>query len=123
VTPVWLQGGEDCATAVVIGPSIPISVRGTTEPYQNDLDEQCEAHSIPGGRDVVYKLIPDQNYVVDMTFCIDYTDFDTKLYVYDGACVHGNYIACDDEDCAAPGYYTGPWQSTVRDVQLQFGHT
>jgi hypothetical protein len=90
------QGGEDMASAAVIG-VLPFSGAGTTIGYLNDYDEVCP-YTGSTSPDVVYSVTPCMDGVLDITLC-GASDYDTKLYVYDAA---GMLVACNDDFC--PGY-------------------
>jgi len=49
--------------------------------------------------DVVYSLVPCETGFLEITLCIDPTDYDTKLYVLD---VDMNVIKCNDDWCSVP---------------------
>lgn len=107
-----LQGGEDCTTATVLSGPLPIHVSGTTVGYANDYDEVCP---YAGSRapDVVYRFTPATPLTVDVLLCNGWTDFDTKLYIYDSCPpVPGQPVACNDDACtsaAGQGYVSALW--------------
>ena len=107
------QGGEDCASATIIT-SIPYSDAGTTLGYWDDYDESCPSAST--SPDVAYMYVPMADECVDITLC-NGSNYDTKLFVYAGACP-GTLVACDDDFCGSPG-----WQSEVFNVLLTAGET
>lgn len=106
------QGGEDCATAVGLSGPLPIRVSGTTVGYANDYDEVCP---YAGSRapDVVSSYTPATPITVDVLLCNGWTDFDTKLYIYDSCPpISGQPIACNDDACtsaAGQGYVSALW--------------
>jgi hypothetical protein len=89
------QGGDTIATALPI-PALPFSDVGTTVGYNDDADEACP---YPGSvaPDVFYTFTPTGDEVVNIDLCG--SDYDTKLYVYDG---NLDLVACNDD------YYAGP---------------
>jgi len=97
------QGGDDCASAVDLG-TLPATVSGTTIGYVNDYDEACP---YTGGTapDVVYSYTPATNMTILASLCTPgtNTDYDTKLYIYEGACP-GTVTGCSDDACDAPMY-------------------
>lgn len=106
------QGGEDCSTAAVLSGPLPINVSGATVGYANDYDEVCP---YAGSRapDVVYRFTPATPITVDVLLCDGWTDFDTKLYIYDSCPpALGQPVACNDDACtsaAGQGYVSALW--------------
>jgi len=96
------QGGDTCATATVI-PSLPYTDIGTTVGYTHDYDAVCP-YSGSTAPDVVYAYTPWVPGAVDITLCLDVSNYDTKLYVYADACIGGTEIACSDDACHSPEY-------------------
>jgi uncharacterized repeat protein (TIGR01451 family) len=117
---VILQGGDTCATATVI-PSLPFTADGTTSGYTNDYDEVCP-YSGSTSPDVVYAFTPASNMAIDITLCVGTTNFDTKVYVYEGSCPGSGNIACNDDECTAP-IYGSPYNSALSSVALTGGQT
>jgi hypothetical protein len=60
------QGGETCATAMVI-PSLPFCDRGTTVGHVNDYNPPCDGNS--RAPDVVYSFHPTQQVVISASLC------------------------------------------------------
>ena len=112
------QGGDTCDTATVIG-GIPYTDTGTTAGYVNDYDEVCP-YTGSTAPDVAYSFTPGSDIVVDITLCIGITDYDTKLYVYQGSCP-GTLVACNDDACSSP-YYSS-YVSQLVGVSLPAGST
>ncbi|MCH8150730.1 MAG: hypothetical protein IH987_22620, partial [Planctomycetes bacterium] len=99
-------GGDDCVTATVIA-ALPYNDFGNTcAPTNNWYDEHCPAHS--ASSEVVYTYIAQVDECVNVGLCAPITDFDTKLYVYEGVCPQpgsdntGSQIACNDDACPPP---------------------
>jgi hypothetical protein len=97
--PKGRQGGENCGNATVIG-TLPYQDTGTTSGHLDDYDESCPDSSW-GAPDVAYSYTPAADITVDISLCHPQTDYDTKLYVYEGGCP-GALVACNDDAC--PGY-------------------
>ncbi len=106
-------GGEDCGSAIVI-PNIPYNDAGNTVDFLDDYDESCPSAS--NSPDVAYMYLPTADECVDITLCNGST-YDTKLFVYAGACP-GTLVACDDDFCGSPG-----WESEVSHLPLTAGET
>ncbi len=118
-----LQGGDTCATATVI-PSLPYSAAGTTTGYTHDYDETCP-YSGGTAPDVVYAFTPASDMAVDLTLCTGTTNYDTKMYVYQGSCPapgSGAFIACNDDSCNSP-VYSSSFISALENVPLTAGQT
>ena len=97
-TPSFGAGGEDCSTATLI-PALPFTDTGDTCGALDDYNESCPF--LPtGGRDLVYRITPATDLVLDIDLCT--SDFDTKVYVYSGGCpgTPGSaLIGCNDDFC------------------------
>jgi hypothetical protein len=102
------QGGDTIGTATVIG-ALPYSDAGTTVGYVDDYDEVCPFTGSTSP-DVVYAYTPGVNETVDITLC-DYSQYDTKLYVYENAATPGTPFACNDDACVS-----GAGQSYVSEL-------
>lgn len=89
-TPDGRQGGEDMASAVVIG-ALPYGDTGNTVDNVNDYDAECP---YTGGTapDVVYSYTPAMDMLVNVDLCG--SGYDTKTYIMDAAM---NLIACNDD--------------------------
>jgi len=116
---VILQGGDTCASATVIS-SLPYSDAGTTVGYTNDYDEVCP-YTGSTSPDVVYSYTPAANTSVDITLCVGTTDYDTKLYIYEGSCPGSGYVDCNDDSCSSPLYSS--YVSSLANVPLTGGQT
>jgi hypothetical protein len=69
---------------------------------------------------VAYSYTPSADVRVDINLCNDGTDYDTKLYVYEGGCP-GTLIACNDDACSSPQFSS--YVSRLPNVNLLGGHT
>jgi hypothetical protein len=117
---VILQGGDTCDTATVIA-SLPYSDDGTTVGYTNDYDEVCP-YSGSLSPDVVYAYTPAADTTVNVSLCVGTTNYDTKLYIYEGSCPGAGAVACNDDSCAAP-LFPSTFISSVEGVALTGGQT
>jgi len=117
---VIMQGGDTCGSATVI-PGLPYTDDGTTVGYTDDYDEECP-YTGSTSPDVVYSYTPAANVAVDITLCVGTTNYDTKVYVYEGSCPGGGAVACNDDDCTAP-LYGSAFNSAVYNVPLTGGQT
>jgi hypothetical protein len=90
-------GGETIATCTVVA-SLPYFDTGNTCGFTNDYDEVCP-YSGSIAKDVVYCYTPTDNMCVDISLCNSSTDYDTKLYVYQGSYTPGAPYACNDDAC------------------------
>ncbi len=94
-----LQGGDTCNDAIDLGTALPIFVTGSTVGYTDDYDEACtQASTSP---DVVYSFTPTSDMYVDLTLCAGQTDYDTKMYIYEGVCPGEAYYVCSDDSCTS----------------------
>ena len=112
------QGGEDCASAVVLSGPLPITATGTTIGFADDYDTVCEITSDPGAGDVVYSFTPPATDFYDISLCNDPTDYDTKLYVRTDCA--GADVACNDDTCTTASF-AQPFVSIIEGVSLDAG--
>jgi hypothetical protein len=110
--------GETCADPFIVD-TIPYDVFGETCSYSDDYDEVCP-YGGSTSPDVAYSFTPSADIRVDINLCIDGSDYDTKLYVYEGGCP-GTLIACNDDMCSSPQYAS--YVSRLPNVQLNGGTT
>lgn len=109
--------GEMCENAVdLVAPAF--CLEGCTAGYVDDYNEQCPFEAA-GGRDRVYRY----GAVVTDTLTLDLctSDFDTKVYIYEGACPEpnsGEALYCNDDFCGVNG-----WRSRLENVVFQAGTT
>jgi hypothetical protein len=109
--------GDNCDNPFIVG-ALPFDGYGNTCSYCDNYDEVCP-YSGSTSPDVVYYFAPADNMVITATLCVSPTDYDTKLYIYEGGCP-GNLIACNDDMCQTPEYPID-WISRVEDVPLSGG--
>ncbi len=112
-------GGDTCANATVIT-ALPYSDTGETCSFVDDYDEVCP-YSGSTSPDVVYEYTPAADIVVDISLCNDGTDYDTKLYVYEGGCP-GTVVGCNDDACSTP-QFPSAYVSEITGLQLYAGVT
>ncbi len=94
------QGGEDIASAVPIA-SIPATLTGTTAGYADDYDVTSGGCTSTNAPDVVYSLVPDDDYRIHILSCN--SAYWTKLIVYETD--ETNNIACSQySDSCLPDY-------------------
>jgi len=105
-------GGDVIGSCAVIT-SLPYGDTGNTCQYNNDYDEACP-YTGSTSPDVVYCFTPTANICVDISLCNTGTNYDTKLYVYEGSYTPGYPFACNDDYC--PG-----WISELHQLQLDAG--
>jgi len=119
--PLPMAGGEDCASATVI-PSLPYVDSGSTASAVNNYDETCP-YSGGTAPDVVYSYTPSSNMSVSISLCTPgtNTDYDTKLYVYQGSCP-GTVTGCNDDSCTSP-LYSSAYVSELSGLALTAGTT
>ena len=109
--------GDVCATALAL--PVPGTVSGNTNDYNHDYDEVC-FYSGSLSKDVAYVYAPIETELVTLSLCTGTTDYDSKLYVYDGVC-DGDPVACNDDACSSPFY--NDYVSRLDCVPLLGGHT
>ncbi len=85
-------GGEDIATATVIG-SLPYADDATTVGAIDDYDEACPDASTSA--DVVYAYTPIENDTIVVSLCGSVLD--TKVYVYENSAA--TLVDCSDDYC------------------------
>jgi len=94
------QDGEDIGSAFPIT-SLPFTDQGTTIGRIDDYYEFCPYEG-EGAPDVVYSYQPAVPELVTISLCDDYTDYDTKLFVYAGD--PSILTACNDDASACTDY-------------------
>ena len=111
--------GETCEDAIII-PALPYEDAGNTCGFANDYDEVCP---YPGSTapDVIYSFTPDLDYNVTVSLCNDGTDYDTKLYIYEGECP-GTLVACNEDRCNTP-QHPSAYVSRLSNIDLLAGRT
>jgi hypothetical protein len=118
------QGGDTCGDATVI-PGLPFNASGMTTGYTNDYDEACPFTG-SASPDVVYSYTPPSNINISASVCLgdagsNTTNYDTKIYIYEGSCP-GTVAGCNDDDCTAPNYGS-PFNSALENIALTGGTT
>ncbi|MBU1706837.1 hypothetical protein KKB28_02855, partial [bacterium] len=93
------EGGETCASAVAVTEPLPYTDGGNTSDNADDYTlgiwgDGCTLASNEAP-DVVYIYRPAANIVVDID--LSGSDYDTKIWVYEGTCSEAYVIACDDD--------------------------
>ncbi len=89
-TPDGREGGEDIATAVIIG-ALPFEDTGNTSDNNNDYDAVCP-YTGSTAPDVVYSYTPTADEFIQVDLCG--SGYDTKTYIFDSAM---NVVACNDD--------------------------
>lgn len=112
-------GGEDIATATVIG-ALPFMDAGNTCVFVNDYDEICP-FSGSTSPDCVYSFTPAVDVIVDMFLCMSV--YDTKIYVYENTYTPTAPYACVDDNSACGDYNTYNYQSWIQEITLYAGNT
>ncbi len=119
-TPV-ASAGDTCGNPIVIS-SLPYQDIDNTSGYTHDYDEVC-TYSGSTSPDVVYRYYSPVTQTVDLTLCQAVSDYDTKLYVYEGTCPDtGSPYACNDDSCQSPAYGNN-YQSQLLDLTFTGGNT
>jgi hypothetical protein len=110
-----LPPGEVCEEAIFV-PGVPFSDAGSTAGYFDNYDEICpyEGSTSP---DVVYRYDPPEDQCINVSLCGN-SDYDTKLYVYQGNC--GNLADCNDDLCATPSF-PDPFVSAIQELTVFAG--
>jgi len=112
------SGGEDCSSATQIF-SIPFVGIGNTTSAIDDYYENCpDIGNVGGAPDQVYYYITGNSpEFIDASLCEAVTDYDSQLYIYQGAC-NTIPIACQEDGCQSPAY-SSPYNSMLSGVLLQ----
>ncbi len=84
------DGGEDMASAVIIG-SLPFSDTGNTSDNSNDYDGECP-YGYSTSPDVVYSYTPTADILINVDLCG--SGYDTKTYIMTADL---SLIACNDD--------------------------
>lgn len=91
---------------------------GSTCGFQNNYDEACP-YTGSTSPDVVYAYTPAADMLVSISLCN--SGYDTKVYVYEGVCMAGTAIACNDDFCSDP--LGNPFRSSIPCVGFTGGTT
>ncbi len=113
------QAGDTCADPLYLSDPLPIDAFGETCSFLNNYDEVCP-FSGATAPDVAYQYIPSADVVVDVTLCVSPTDYDSKLFIYEGDCP-GTLIGCNDDLCQTPEFPID-YVSKIECVPLLAGH-
>jgi hypothetical protein len=70
----------------------------------------------------VYSYTPTVDQVLDLSLCVGTTNYDSKLIVYQNVCT-GAPFACQDDNCQAPLYGGGPFNSQITGLAVTAGNT
>ena len=113
---VHAQGGETCASATTIS-SLPYSNTSSTTTSVDNYFAACPDGDEADGRDRVYQYTTGASVeYVDISLCEAITNFDSKLFVYEGACT-GTPYACRDDGCQSPAF-NNPYNSILTNLAL-----
>ncbi len=110
-----LDPGEDCSEAISITGSLPQTVSGSTCGFDDNLDAACT--TVSTAPDVVYSYTSAAG--AQVTFDLCQSNYDTKIFIYDGSCL-GTPIACNDDGGVPCG--DNPFRSYLGCVPLIAGH-
>jgi probable HAF family extracellular repeat protein len=108
--------GDTLENAIVID-SLPYSTDGATDDFGDWYDEVCDWTS--AAPEVVYTYTPFTDLVVNISLC-EGSEYDTKLYVYEGD--ETNTVACNDDACDTPGM-PDPFVSRIDAFTMEAGRT
>jgi hypothetical protein len=123
--------GEDCSSATSVGSTGFVwTVTGSTVGQADDYDEACNApFDNVGGVDEVWTYTPASTGFVTLSLCQGTTNYDTKMYVYEGSCpavgsgATGTSYACNDDNCDNGALFPNPWVSFIDDLLVNAGTT
>jgi len=123
--------GEDCSSATSVGSTGFVwTVTGSTVGQADDYDEACNApFDQVGGVDEVWTYTPASTGFVTLSLCQGTTNYDTKMYVYEGSCpavgsgATGTSYACNDDNCDNGALFPNPWVSFIDDLLVNAGTT
>jgi YVTN family beta-propeller protein len=105
--------GEACDNASVLT-APAFCFEGCTAGYGDDINEQCPFEAL-GGPDRVYRYDAVATDTVNLEMCG--SEFDTKLYIYEGVCPESNSgqaLYCNDDACGVNG-----WRSRLEGVVFE----
>ena len=112
------SGGEDCSSATQIL-TIPFIGSGNTNSAIDDYFENCpDVGNVGGAPDhVYYYATGNSSEFIDVSLCEAVTDYDSQLYIYQGAC-NTIPLACQEDGCQSPAF-SAPYNSQLYNIQLQ----
>jgi YVTN family beta-propeller protein len=109
--------GDNCENAIqILSPNFSLS--NCTLGYSDDYNEACPFPEI-GAPDVVYRYDAQYTQTANIDLCS--SSYDTKIYIYEGACGtynSGTAIYCSDDFCGLDGF-----RSRLDDVTFEAGST
>ena len=98
--------------------ALPFTDSDNTCGFNNDYDEVCPYSGSTSG-DVVYAYIPEGDDIITIDLC--YSEYDTKVYVYEDYWTPGEPYACNDDAHFSAPCYT--YSSKIAYLELSAGHT
>jgi len=109
--------GDHCDSAIpLVAPAYCLD--GCTSAHSDQYNEACPFDAM-GAPDVVYRLDALVTDTVNMDMCS--SQFDTKVYIYEGTCGtvnSGTALYCNDDACGVNG-----WRSRLENVIFAAGQT
>lgn len=109
--------GDLCENAIpIVAPAF--CIEGCTAGFTDHYNEVCPFEAT-GAPEVVYRYDAQVTDTVNIDMCT--SQFDTKIYIYEGACGSlnsGTAVYCNDDACGVNG-----WRSRLEDVIFEAGQT
>ncbi len=121
VTGVHFDGGRvagDTIEEAWVISSLPFTGNDNTCGFNDDYDEVCPYTGSTSG-DVVYAYTPSSDEAINIDLC--YSQYDTKVYVYEDMWTPGNPYACNDDFHFSAPCYT--YSSAIEMLNVYAGHT
>ena len=109
--------GDTIEEAWVID-ALPFTGVDNTCGFNDDYDEVCPFTGSTAG-DVVYAYVPEGDETITIDLC--YSQYDTKVYVYEDYWTPGDPFACNDD-----AYYSDPcynYSSSIQLLDIFAGHS
>ena len=117
---------ETCGAATVSTAAVPWTAVGSTVGAINNYNEVCP-YTAAGGLDEVLAWNPPVSNYYDLSLCQGTTNFDSKMYIYEGSCPatlnSATQIACSDDACSNGATYPDPFVSRLTNVFMTAGTT
>ena len=110
------EGGETIEDAQFVE-TLPFLDLGNTCSHLDDYDEACP-YSGSTSPDVVYVYVPPEDHLLTIDLCG--SQYDTKVFVYEGAYTPGAPVACND-DYYRPDDPCGAWVSRIDALPVTAG--